>query len=144
MDEIETLTEVERLLLMAAAVQVSRPAGNVYKANTWRVVRQAGRWLGMSIEEANAAVHVPESHPIMLKVFEALVRMTSTAHDGERGHAPERPGEPLFEGAGNWGQPGDPEKPPADPPYTACWLTPHGERLAQQLLERHPEYRKTD
>ena len=54
----------------------------------------------------------------------------------------ERPGPPLFQGAGNWGVPGDSNHPPSRPHFTACRLTADGVRLARLLLEQHPEYLK--
>jgi hypothetical protein len=48
---------------------------------------------------------------------------------------------PLFEGGGNWGVPGDPSRPACWPQYNACRLTTEGERVARELLDRHPVLR---
>ena len=47
----ETLTETERLLLMAAAIHDLGPATDLGRANSARVVNQVLRWRGLSAEE---------------------------------------------------------------------------------------------
>jgi hypothetical protein len=56
------------------------------------------------------------------------------------GRPPKRPGPILFEGKGNWGEPDDPNSPACKPHYKSCRLTAHGERIALELLARHPQY----
>ena len=152
MDDLETLTETERLLLMAAAVQGLGANADLSRANTARVVNQVLRWRGLSAEEISRGwLELEErsvrkkrrkggySEPVHEEVYNVLVRMTRQM--GRVGRAPERPGEPLFEGSGNWGVPGDPKRPASWPHYNSCRLTAHGERIGQELLGRHPEYR---
>lgn len=144
MDECKDLSEIERLLLMAAAVQGLGPATDLGRANTARVVRQVLRWRGMSDEQIQASLWQEPPNALTDKVYDALVRMTQEWHEVGPGRAPERPGPPLFEGGGNWGVPGDPEQPPCMPFFNSCRLTALGERIAQQLLARNPEYCNKD
>lgn len=51
------------------------------------------------------------------------------------------PTEALFEGGGNWGVPGDPNRPPCDPHFNSCRLTERGHQVAMELLEKFPQYR---
>jgi hypothetical protein len=141
MDENETLTETEQLLLMAAAVHGMGPRTNLSYANTARVVDQVLRWRGLSAEEINNGWRQPECDPVHEEVYSALILMTHQKHSVGPGRAPGRPGVPLFEGGGNWGVPGDPSRPACWPQYNSCRLTAEGERVARELLERHPEYR---
>jgi hypothetical protein len=140
MNDRETLTETERLLLMAAAVQGMGPDTDLDYANTARVVNQALRWRGLSAEEVRRGWRDRECDPAHEDIYNALIRMTHQTQSVGPGRAPERPGAPLFEGGGNWGVPGDPNRPACWPQYNSCRLTTLGERVAQQLLARHPEY----
>ncbi|MCH8807025.1 MAG: hypothetical protein IH986_13170 [Planctomycetes bacterium] len=142
MEGIEMLTETERLLLMAAGVHGLGPNTDLSCANTARVVDQALRWLGLTAEEIRRGLNEPECHPVSEEVYNVLVRMTHQTHRDGPGPAPERPGKALFEGGGNWGVPGDASSPPAWPHFNSCRLTAHGERIALELLEQHPEYRE--
>jgi hypothetical protein len=150
MDDIETLTETERLLLMAAAVHGLGPGTDLSRANTARVVNQALLWLGVSPEEIRRGweeleTHKQgeqlENHPGSEAFYAALVRMTHQLLRGGPGRAPERAGPALFEGSGNWGVPGDPGCPASSPYFNSCRLTARGEQIARELLVRHPEYR---
>jgi|GEM_PF-6774912 len=76
MDDRKTLTETERLLLMAAAVHDLGPDTDLAYANTARVVDQALRWRGLSVEEIRNGWREPESHPINEEVYNVLIRMT--------------------------------------------------------------------
>jgi hypothetical protein len=104
MDDPETFTDTEQLLLMAAAIQGLGPDTDLSRANTARVVDQALRWRGLSAEEIRRGWEEPEIHPVNEEVYDVLIRMTHPMPD----RAPERPGAPLLEGEGNWGVPGDP------------------------------------
>src|SRR5262245_49504878 len=105
MDEGETLTETEWLLLMAAAVHELGPDTDLRRANTARVVNQVLRWRGLSAEEVRCGWRERDCDPIHEEVYKALIRMTHETHRDGPGRAPERPGVPLFEGGGNWGVP---------------------------------------
>ena len=52
MDAFESLTETERLLLMAAAVQDLGPQTDLHGANTVKAVAQVLRWRGLSEEDS--------------------------------------------------------------------------------------------
>jgi len=142
MEEHETLTENERLLLMAAAVHELGPCTDLLRANTARVVEQVLRWRGLSAEEIRKGWREWSCDPLHQEVYDTLVRMTLQWQRVGRGQAPVRPGVPLFEGAGNWGVPGDPSRPPCWPQYNSCRLTEAGGRLAKELLAQYPEYNK--
>ena len=130
MDNKETLTETERLLLMAAAVQRLGPNTDLDRANTARVVDQVLRWICLGAEEISRGWEEPAIGPIHREVYNVLIRMTYQMPN----RAPERPGTPLFEGNGNWGVPGDPIRPACLPQYNSCRLTAEGEQLASELL----------
>jgi hypothetical protein len=134
------LTENERLLLMAAVVHELGPGADLTRANTARVVDQVLRWRGLSDQQVRAGWRDLDCDPMHREVYEALVRMTGHRYGDVLLRAPERPGLPLFEGAGNWGVPGDPSRPACWPQYNACRLTAEGEELARELLAQHPEY----
>jgi len=136
----DTLTETERLLLMAAAVHELGQVTDLSRANTNRVVDQVLRWRGLSTEEIRSGWLEQEYGSVHAEVCDALIRMTHQTHRVGPGRAPERPGVPLFEGGGNWGVPGEPDRPACLPYYNSCRLTSEGERIARELLERHPEF----
>ena len=138
MTTTDHLTEIERQLLMAAAVHGLGPATEVRYANTARVVNLVLRWRGLAPNQINAGWRDDECDPEHDAVYEALIRMTHQLHMQGPGRAPERPGPALFEGGGNWG---DGDRPASWPQFNACRLTAEGERLARELLARHPEYR---
>lgn len=140
MDSSESLTETERLLLMAAAVQGLGPQTDLERANTVKVVSQVLRWKGLSDEESRSGWDDLDESSVRIDVYETLIRMTHQTHRVGPGRPPERAGEPLFEGGGNWGVPGDPNHPACSPYYNACRLTPRGRQVAETLLSRHPEY----
>jgi hypothetical protein len=136
LSETEHLTQMEKLLLMAAAVHGLRPGINIKYANTARVVRQVLEWAGLDTKDVLDTWNTDDWHPSIEAVYGPLVHMTQV-----QGFRPaERPGPALFDGGGNWGVPGDPERPPAYPHFNSCRLTETGDRLALQLLAEHPEY----
>jgi len=150
MDEAETFSETEHLLLMAAVVQGLGPDTDLSRANTFRVVNQALLWSGVSAEEirrgwmeleSDEQGEQRESSLINDKVYDVLVRMTHQLTRVGPGRPPERAGPPLFEGSGNWGVPGDPSCPACLPHFNSCRLTERGELIARALLEQHPEFR---
>lgn len=141
MDATESLTETERLLLMAAAVLDLGPQTDLHRANTVKVVAQVLRWRGLSEEDSRAGWDDLDQCSDKTDVYEALIGMTHQKHREGPGRPPERAGEPLFEGGGNWGIPGDPNHPACSPYYNTCRLTVRGEQVAEELLSRHPEYR---
>lgn len=143
MDGAGDLTEVERQLLMAAAVHGLGPATDLGRANTARIVNQVLRWRGLTAEQIKSGWRSEDCDPEHDAVYAALVRMTHQMHREGPGRAPERPGTALFEGGGNWGVPGDPQEPACWPQFNSCRLTADGERLARLLLEHHPEYRSS-
>jgi hypothetical protein len=137
------LTEVERQLLMAAAAQGLWPTKTLQFANTAKVVNQVLRWRGLSDEQIDSGWRDEACNPEHDAVYKVLVRMVfQQGRDGWFQRA-ERPGPALFEGSGNWGVPGDPNRPPSWPHFNACRLTEEGKRLVWLLLEQHPEYRKS-
>lgn len=134
----DTLTEMERLLLIAAAICDLGPNTDLGVANTYKVVRQALEWSGQrSYTQRNYILD--STDPIVAAVYAPLVRMT---HHVYHGRPPERPGPSLFEGAGNWGIPGKADEPPCDPNYNSCRLTDLGSDTARRLLDQHPEFAK--
>jgi hypothetical protein len=143
MDNANDLTEVEQQLLMAAAVHGLGPATDLGRANTARVVNQVLRWRGLTAEQIDTGWRNSDCDPEHDAVYTALVRMTYQSCRNGSFRASERPGPALFEGGGNWGVPGDPDKPPCWPHFNSCRLTAEGKRIARELLERHPEYRKS-
>ena len=133
MSENAEFTAIERLLLMAAAVNDMGPESSLGRANTAAVVRQALVWSGLADERVwREWSAIGSDHPVIKRVYDELIRMV-------RG---ERPGEQLFEGGGNWGKAGKPRRPPAAPFFNSCRLTAHGERCAREILEQFPQYRK--
>jgi hypothetical protein len=142
LDESEKLKEIERQLLLAAAVHGLGPATDLSRANTARVVNQVLRWRGRCAEELRYVWREQNGDPLHDEVYGALIRMTRQIACGAEGRTPERPGTPLFEGGGNWGVPEDPSCPACEPEFNSCRLTKEGQQLAQVLLQRHPEYCK--
>ncbi len=140
MNGASDLTEVEQQLLMAAAVHGLGPATDLRRANTARVVDQVLRWRGLTAAQVNAGWRNEDCDPEHEAVCAALIRMTHHVHREGPGRAPERPGAALFEGGGNWGVPGDPNRPACWPQFNSCRLTAEGEQVARALLEQHPEY----
>jgi hypothetical protein len=118
-------------------------------ANTYRVVDQVLRWRGLNKDQIRRGWQKVEgdairggkqvgSYSINEEVYGILVTMVQQGQVCEA----EVNDEPLFEGMGNWGVRGDPTKPACLPHYNSCRLTAHGERIAQDLLSQHPEFRK--
>jgi hypothetical protein len=137
------LTEVEQQLLMAAAVHGLGPTTDISRANTVRVVNQVLRWRGFTDEQVQAGWRDDDCDPEHDAVYAALVRMTHQQLPGGGLRPGERQGPALFEGGGNWGVPGDPDRPSCWPHFNSCRLTSEGQRLAWLLLEQHPECRKS-
>jgi hypothetical protein len=140
LSDIEHLTQIEKLLLMAAAVHGLRPGIELKYANTARVVLKALEWAGLDSKEVLDAWNTDDWHPSLQAVYGPLVHMTQMELLTGGFRPAERPGPALFEGGGNWGVPGDPKHPPACPQFNSCRLTATGDRLALELLADHPEY----
>lgn len=140
LSEAEPLSRIEKLLLMAAAVHGLRPGSNIRYANTARVVHTALEWAGLYSEEVAGRWSADEWHPALDEVYEPLVRMTQVELRTGDFRPAERCGPALFEGSGDWGVPGDPKRPPADPRFNSCRLTGIGDQIALKLLAEHPEY----
>ncbi len=145
MNDPETLTETEQLLLMAAAVQGLGPDSDLVHGNTSRtsrIVNQVLRWRGLTEAEIRRDTEGSQNlHPIRTEVYNALIHMTRQKIRGGSWREAERPGPALFEGGGNWGVPGNPDRPACWPEFNSCRLTTDGERIAQELLAGHPECR---
>lgn len=137
MDELDVLSEMERLLLMAAAVHKLGPMTDLGRANTAKVVGQSLLWAGMLEGETRQAWDEFEYDPVIIQVYGVLIRLIQQK---DAGTSLQRPEELLFEGRGDFGTP---EEPHAFPHFTSCRLTAHGEQLAQLLLERYPQYRSS-
>ncbi len=137
MANTEMLTDMEKLLLMAAATNGLGPDTPWTRAHSSKVVGRALHWAGLVDDQVRTAWMSDEYCPAITQCYGALIRMIrQVLKVGFK--EPERPGEPLFEGAGNFGTPDNPH---AMPQFTACWLTAYGMQVAQDLLEKHPEYR---
>jgi hypothetical protein len=134
--DMDDLTEIEQQLLRAATLLEMGPTLDLNRANTAKIVNQVLRWRGLSEEEVARGwrdLDCDREHGL---VYFTLVRMTGQLQlDGDF-RPPERPGPALFEGGGNWGVPGDPNEHACWPQYNSCRLTPDGERLGRQLLNR--------
>jgi hypothetical protein len=131
---------MERLLLMAAAVNGLGPQTDLSYACTALIVLQALTWSNQNSDEIRKQWIQLEWHPALDEIYNPLVRMTHQQVRGGGTRAPERPGPALFEGGGNWGVPGDPKRPPCFPHYNSCRLTALGEEIAIGLLAEHAEY----
>jgi hypothetical protein len=142
MGDANDLSEIEQQLLMAAAVHRLGPQTDLRRANTVRIVDQVLAWRGLSAEQRRAGWWDDgDSAPSHKAVYGVLIRMTEPVNNQGSWRAAKRPGLPLFEGGGNWGVPGNPNKPACWPHYNSCRLTNEGEQLARLLLDGHPEYR---
>ncbi len=135
------LTEIEQQLLMAASVHGLGTGTDLGRANTARIVDQVLAWRGLSGEQVRSWWRDEDYDWTHDLVYPALIRMIHQKHREGPGRAPERPGQALFEGGGNWGVPGDSDFPACWPQHNSCRLTGEGERLARLLLEGHPECR---
>lgn len=124
----ESLTEIERQLLMAAALQGLGPHTDLGFANTVKVLVQVLRWRGLSDEEIGRLWDDGVKVEIDDEVYPVLIRMVRQT------------AAPLFEGGGNWGGLGEPDRPPSWPDYNSCRLTVRGHEIANDLLARYPEY----
>ena len=120
---------VEQQLLIAALVLGLTPSIELYRANSARVVNQVLSWRGMTKEQIDSGWRDDDCDPEHKLVYSALVKLIHTNHDEVL----------LFEGAGNWGVPSDPDRPACHPQFNSCRLTAEGEKLAVFLLEQHPE-----
>jgi hypothetical protein len=134
------LTEIEQQLLMAAAVCGFGPRTDLSGANTVRIVNQVLVWRGLTSDQIDSIWSDQECDS---DVYTTLVRMTHQWCSDGSFRPGERAGPALFQGGGNWGVPGDPDRPACWPHYNSCRLTAEGKRLAQVLLEQHPEYRES-
>ncbi len=125
MNDYDAFSETERQLLMAAAVQGLFGDTDLATVNTSKVVLQVLQWQNTNPEEILTGWD--KEGTANAQVYEALVELFH------------RPGEPLFEGYGNWGIPDG--CPPSWPHYNSCRLTARGELIARDLLTQHPEFR---
>jgi hypothetical protein len=141
MSDASDLTEVEQQLLMAATVQGLGPATDLGRANTGRVVNQVLCWRGLTAGEIDAGWRNEDCDPEHSAVYATLLRMTHQLYRNSIVRPAEGSGPALFEGGGNWGIPGDPDQQACWPQYNSCRLTAEGERVAKELLKRHPECR---
>lgn len=143
MDDVERLTEVERLLLMSAYLWGFTSKRGSHSANTARVLRRTLRWLGLTPEEISQGIWEFEDDErsdhlrIIGAVYDVLIRMTRQGVSENAWRPQARPGTPLFDGFGNWVEPDF----TASPLYNGCKLTVDGDQLARQLLRRYSEYR---
>jgi len=137
--DVPQLTEMEELLVMAAGVHGLGPSTEL-RANAAKVVGQALQWAGVMKGVVREAWENMEDDPAIEECYGVLIRMLRQLLQHGMQKPPERPGEVLFEGAGNFGSS---EGPPAQPYFTFCRLTAYGESVAEVLLQRHPEYRKS-
>jgi hypothetical protein len=110
----EALSEMERLLLMAAADHELGPDTDLSYANCARVVARVLLWEGLVDDEILAAWAESEYHPAIARCYGTLIAMIQ--------HQPSS--EALFEGQGNLGTP---ESPGAFPHFTSCRLTRLGQ-----------------
>jgi hypothetical protein len=140
MGDVGDLTQVEQQLLLAALVQGLGPSTDLSRANTARVVDQVLRWRGLTEDQIDTGWRLEDCDPEHGAVYAALVRMTHEVHTKGAGRGPERPGPAMFEGGGNWGDPGDSSHPACWPQYNSCRLTAEGDQVARALLAEHPEY----
>ncbi len=131
MTNVDSLNEWQRLLLMAASAHGLGPTTNLDYANTAKVVQQSLVWADVMHGDVQEAWGQCEYCPTIEECYGTLIAMIRN----------EPPSEALFQGQGNLGSP---TEPPTFPHYTSCRLTARGARLAEQLLERHPEYRDID
>jgi hypothetical protein len=127
------LTDVERLLLMAAAVQQHGPELDIDHASTAAIVLQVLKWSRPDYDDIRRRWKQGEWPSEIDEVYEPLARMTHMQLRAGGFRPAERPGPALFEGSGNWGVPGDPEHPPADPRFNSCRLTALGLQVANEL-----------
>jgi hypothetical protein len=123
------LSEMQRLLLMAAAVHGLCP-GAPLTSNCGRVLGTALRWAGRLTPDVLASwTDDFDIHPVVRECYSALILMVQ--------HRPAE--EASLEGAGNFGTPSEPL---AQPWFTSCRLTERGELVAEDLLSQHPGYRQ--
>ena len=139
MSDDDGFTEVERLLLMAAAIHDLGPQTSLRFANGRNVVGQALVWAGHLDDELRESWQSSECDGEIKTFYGALIRMTQQMLRSGTVRAPIRPGAVLFEGSGNLGTPDDPG---SFPFFTAFRLTEHGAKVASLLLEQHPQYGK--
>jgi hypothetical protein len=134
------LSPMEKLLLIAAAVKGHYPETDFAFTQTASVVWQAALWAGLDTDDVIAKWRMIEVHPLLYEVYDPLVRMTAMRLRAGGHRAPDRLGPALFEGEGNWGDPGNPGRWPCDPRFNSCRLTVLGEQVARKLLAENPEY----
>jgi hypothetical protein len=115
------------LILVSALFHAPAPRDRIY-ANCFRVLRHALNAAGLWDREFAAAFHGDDEE---LARFPLVAQWYSTLIDLTRRPESER----LLEGGGNLGDP------PSGAYFTACWLTPAGKMVAEQLLAEHPEWK---
>jgi hypothetical protein len=135
----EQLSNVEQLLVMAAAIRGLDSETNLRYANGGTIVGQVLEWLGFLEGEVRKSWEDLEYCPEITAVYGALVRLSHQILREGPGRPPIVGGEPIFEGSGNLGTP---EEPGAFPHFNSFRLTPYGEELARELLLLHPQYQE--
>jgi hypothetical protein len=136
---------MERLLLMAAAVQGRTSESDIDHANTAKIVAQVLWWTRPDFEAIQERWRAADYTLSFDEVYDPLVHMTQSRLRSGGFRPAKRPGPALFEGSGNWGSenwgvPGELGLPPADPLFNSCRLTSLGEQIARALLAQNPAY----
>lgn len=131
-----SITDDEKLLLIAALLEGMSPDSPVDRANTsrlvWRAVLISGRASG---DEMDAWVRHEDPEPeAILDLYHTLVHMVQVRYQNPR--------LALFDGRGNWGDPSDPDSSAAHSNYNSVRLSRLGAQIAFELLPDHPEYRR--
>lgn len=126
------MNNMQQLLLMAAYVLGLGPEIEM-RANCAGVVAQALKWAGLwsnAIRTEWTDGESPAEDRSWEAWYDELIVMIR--------HEPAS--DALFQGGGNFGSK---SLPAAYPLYTSCRLTAAGWQIAEQLIEQHPEYKKS-
>ena len=119
-------------LIVAAAFLHTSPTGDRIHANCARVLQHALMGAGLwnnELADAASAVFAGEEEalarfPVVAEWYSTLIQLTQQQPDTDR----------LLNGGGNLVL-------PAGASFTACWLTPAGQSVAESLLAENPEWR---
>jgi hypothetical protein len=131
MYNIDVLSDNQKLLLMAAAVNKLGPDIELRYANSAVIVSQAIIWANLWSKEIDLAWNRFEYHPVIRSVYGALIQMIQDQPASDV----------FFKGAGNFGTS---ENPASFPHFTSCSLTQLGMEVAEQLLKNRPELVKSE